>query len=67
MKFKFIGRDDSFCIELVAYGIVPKGTYMKNGDIIDVPDDKKTVIDSLDASGVFQRIIDKKKVSKRKK
>ena len=56
MKFKFIGEDNSFCIELLAYKLVPKDRYLMKGDIIDVPNDKKVVINSLDASGVFKRV-----------
>jgi len=67
MKFKFLGRNDSFCIELVAHNIVPKGKYLQKGDIINVPDDNKDVIASLDASGVFQRVQDNKVNKKRKK
>lgn len=67
MKFKFLGRDNSFCIELVANGIIPKSQYMKKNDIIDVPDDKKDVIASLDASGVFKRVQTNKVNKKRKK
>lgn len=67
MKFKFLGRDDSFCIELIAYNIVPKGEYLKNGQVVDVPDDNKTVIKALDASGLFQRVQVSSKVNKKRK
>ena len=36
---KYIGEDDCFCIELLAYKLVPKGSYLKNGQVIEVPDD----------------------------
>ena len=65
MKFKFTGEDNSFCIELLAYKLVPKDKYLMKGDIIDVPNDKKVVINSLDASGVFQRVKETKKVTKK--
>lgn len=67
MKFKFIGEDNSFCIELLAYKIVPKDRYLMKGDIIDVPDNNKVVINSLDASGVFVRVKENKKVDKKEK
>ena len=67
MKFKFIGEDNSFCIELLAYKIVPKDKYLMKGDIIDVPDNNKVVINSLDASGVFVRVKENKKVDKKEK
>ena len=64
MKFKYIGRDDCFCIELLAYKLVPKGSYLKNGQVIDVPDDLTRVVKALDVSGQFVRVQDKKKVKK---
>ena len=44
MKFKYVGEDNCFCIELLAYKIVPKGSYLKKGQVIDVPDDNQLVI-----------------------
>jgi hypothetical protein len=66
MKYKYIGRDDCFCIELLAYKLVPKGSYLKNGQVIDVPDDLDRVISSLDASGQFVKVNQgNKKVNKK--
>lgn len=66
MKYKYIGRDDCFCIELLAYKLVPKGSYLKNGQVIDVPDDLDRVIDSLNASGQFVKVNQvNKKVNKK--
>ena len=67
MKFKYIGEDDCFCIELLAYKIVPKGSYLKKGQIVDVPDDLANVIESLEVSGQFTRVQDKKVTKKDKK
>lgn len=67
MKYKYIGEDDCFCIELLAYKLVPKGSYLKNGQVIDVPDDLDRVIDSLEVSGVFVEVQDNKKVNKKEK
>lgn len=67
MKYKFIGRDNSFCIELIAYDIVPKSEYLKKGQIIDVPDKYESVIKALDASGVFKRVQVNNKVNKKRK
>lgn len=67
MKFKYIGEDDCFCIELLAYKLVPRGSYLKNGQVIDVPDDLDRVIDSLNVSGVFVEVQDNKKVNKKEK
>lgn len=64
MKFKYVGRDDCFCIELIAYNLVPKGKYLKNGQIIDVPKDLTNVINSMQVSGVFKQVEEKKVVKK---
>lgn len=65
MKYKYIGRDDCFCIELLAYKLVPKGSYLKNGQVIDVPNDLDRVINSLDVSGQFVKVQDNKKSVKK--
>lgn len=67
MKYKYIGEDDCFCIELLAYKLVPRGSYLKNGQVIEVPDDLDRVIDSLEVSGVFVEVQDNKKVNKKEK
>ena len=67
MKYKYIGEDDCFCIELLAYKLVPRGSYLKKGQVIDVPDDLDRVIDSLNVSGVFIEVQDNKKVNKKEK
>jgi len=67
MKFKYIGEDDCFCIELLAYKIVPRGSYLKNGQVIDVPDDLTNVIASMDVSGQFIKVQDKKVIKKENK
>ena len=66
MKFKYVGDDDCFCIELLAYKLVEKGSYLKNGQVVDVPDNLPNVIRALDVSGQFQRV-QTKKVNKKKK
>ena len=65
MKYKYIGEDDCFCIELLAYKIVPKGSYLKKGQIVDVPNDLTNVISSLDVSGQFTKVQDKKVIKKK--
>ena len=67
MKYKYIGQDDCFCIELLAYKLVPKGSYLKKGQVIDVPDDLESLIESLEVSGQFVRVQDNKKVKKEDK
>ena len=67
MKFKYVGRDDCFCIELLAYKLVEKGSLLKNGQVIDVPDDLDRVISALTVSGQFVEVEDNKKVVKKEK
>lgn len=67
MKFKYIGEDDCFCIELLAYKLVPQGSYLKNGQIIDVPDDLTNVLAQLEVSGQFVEVKDKKVTKKEDK
>lgn len=67
MKYKYIGEDDCFCIELLAYKLVPKGSYLKNGQVIEVPDDLDRVINSMEVSGQFIEVEDKKVAKKTKK
>ena len=66
MKYKYIGEDDCFCIELLAYKLVPKGSYLKKGQVIDVPAKNTRVISSLEVSGLFVKVQDNKKVTKSK-
>lgn len=67
MKFKYIGEDDCFCIELLAYKLIPKGSYLKKGQIIDVPQKYNRVINSLEVSGLFVKVQDNKKVTRKGK
>ena len=65
MKFKYVGDDDCFCIELLAYKLVPKGSYLKNGQIIDVPNNLANVVTAMQISGQFQEVKDNKKSNKK--
>lgn len=67
MKFKYIGQDDSFCLELIAYNIMSKGEYLKKGMIIEVPDDNKVVINALTALGTFVEYKEQKKTFRKRK
>ena len=70
MKFKYLGENDSYCLELMAYGLEKKGEYLQNGQVIDVPDEFDVVINALDTSGLFERHnepVKPKKVEKEKK
>lgn len=67
MKFKYTGDDDCFCIELLAYKLVEKGSYLKTGQVIDVPNNLTNVINSLEVSGQFTKVQDKKVTKKEDK
>ena len=65
MKFKYMGEDDCFCIELLAYKLVPKGSYLKHGQVVTVPNDNELVIKALQTNGVFVEVKDNRKVTKK--
>ena len=67
MKFKYVGRSNSYCLELVAYGLEKKGEYLTNGQIIDVPDKYDVVIKAMDAGSDFVRVKESSKPSKQVK
>ena len=67
MKYKYVGEDNCFCMELLAYKLVPKGTVLMKGDIIDVPDDNVRIIKSMEVTDHFQLIEDNKSNKKEKK
>ena len=67
IKYKYTGEDNCFCIELLAYKLVPMGSYLKKGQIVEVPKDLDVVVNSLDASGLFHRVQDNKIKTKDKK
>ena len=67
-KFKFIGEDNSFCMELVAYNIKGQhGNYLFKDDIITIPDDNKRIIGAFEKSPVFKKVSESKKVKKQEK
>lgn len=59
MRFEYIGEDNTFTLELVAYGIRDRFDYMKKGDIVDVPNKLTNVITALDESGLYRRVEEK--------
>lgn len=65
MKFEYVGDDDFFCLELLAYKLVPMGSKLKHGDIIDVPDDNTRLIEGMKMVDHFQEV--KGKVNKKEK
>lgn len=56
MKFKYLGQDNTFCLELVAYNITKKNEYLKKGQVIEVPDNNTTLVSSLNTSGLFKKV-----------
>ena len=64
MKFKYNGQDDTFCLELLAYNVMEKNECLKNGMVVEVPDDNEILVNSLDANGLFERVNTPKKVKK---
>lgn len=56
MKYKFIGENNTYCLELLAYNIMNKNDDLKHGQIIEVPDGNTTLIDALNASGLFNKV-----------
>lgn len=65
MKFKYLGQDGTFCLELLAYNIMKKNEFLKKGMVIEVPDDNLVLINSLKANGLFERVNEIKKVNKK--
>lgn len=67
MKFEYVGDDDFFCLELLAYKLVPMGSKLKHGDIIDVHDDNTRLIEGMKMVDHFQEVKDNKSNKKEKK
>ena len=67
MKYKYVGEDNCFCMELLAYKLVPKKKLLMKGDIIEVPDDNVRIIKSMEVTDHFQLIEDNKDNKKSKK
>lgn len=67
MKFKYVGDDDYFCLELLAYKLVPMGSKLKHGDVIDVPDDNVRLIEGMKMVDHFQEVNQVKSNKKEKK
>lgn len=67
MKFKYVGDDGFFCLELLAYKLVPMGSKLKNGDVIEVPNDNTRLIEGMKMTDYFQEVQDKKVIKKENK
>ena len=67
MKFKYIGENNTYCLELLAYNIMGKKDNLKKGQVIEVPDENATLINALNASGVFVKLDFNKNTTKKNK
>ena len=67
MKYKYVGEDNCFCVELLAYKLMPKDKLLMKGDIIEVPDDNVRVIEAMKVVDHFQEVKDNKVNKKEKK
>lgn len=67
MKYKYIGENNTYCLELLAYNIMKKKDKLKKGQVIEIPEDKANVISALDASGVFVKLDFNKNTTKKSK
>lgn len=56
MLFKFTGQSGQKALELVVFGIMDKDEELKENQVIEVPDDNKRLVSSLDAHGLFTRV-----------
>ena len=67
MKYKYCGEDNCFCIELLAYKLMPKDKLLMKGDIIEVPDDNLEVNRRMKNVAHFQEIKESKANKKENK
>ena len=67
MKFKYIGENNTYCLELLANNIMSKKDNMKKGQVIEVPDENTTLINALNTSGVFVKLDFNKNTTKKNK
>lgn len=67
MKYKYVGEDNCFCIELLVYKLMPKNKLLMKGDIIEVPDDNLTVINRMKYVEHFQEVKENKATKKENK
>ena len=66
MKYKYVGEDNCFCIELLAYKLMQRDKLLMKGDIIEVPDDNDRVIEGMKMVDHFQEVKDNKSNKKEK-
>lgn len=67
MKFKYIGENNTYCLELLAYNIMGKKDNLKKGQVIEVPDENSVLINALNTSGVFVKLDFNKNTTKKNK
>lgn len=67
MRFKYIGENNTYCLELLAYNIMSKKDNLKKGQVIEVPDENSVLINALNTSGVFVKLDFNKNTTKKNK
>lgn len=67
MKFKYIGENNTYCLELLAYNIMSKKDNLKKGQVIEVPDENSVLINVLNNSGTFVKLDFNKNTTKKNK
>ena len=55
-KFKYLGQDGTFTLELIHFGIKQEMEYMNHGEVVEVPVEYDRCIKALNASGLFKEI-----------
>lgn len=59
MKFKYIGPNNMVSPDLVIYNIMSKEDKLANGQVLEVPDANLDMIERLNTSGLFEKVISK--------
>ena len=55
-KFKYLGEDGTFTLELIHFGIKKDMEYMNHGEVVEVPVEYDRCISALNASGLFVEV-----------
>ena len=67
MKFKFIGQSGTKDLDLAIYGIKSPSDILLNGEIIEIPDDNKDLIQRITINGNYEEYKELKKFKKPQK
>jgi len=66
MKFKYVGQLPIKDADLVFAGIYKPKDIIKNGDVFEVPDDDKLLVQRVSISGVYEPVEEKKVIKPKK-